>query len=228
MSSRDHTPPTTGGRRLLRWISRTAVGFVALFLVANAVIVLGWAVARLTRHHLPIAAIAGITHLRVVDDRVLRGDAPSPESYQALAEAGVTTVVDLRAERGIVVPEVMLVAAGITRHRLPIRDGQTPTAEQVEAFMEIVREAEGLVYVHCGAGVGRTGSMAAAYVIRSGQASPLAALHANLSVGPPSLEQLAFVMGLARNRAVEQPAVAVSTISRLLDAPRRIWTVLSG
>jgi protein tyrosine phosphatase (PTP) superfamily phosphohydrolase (DUF442 family) len=175
-----------------------------------------------------MATIAGITHLRVVDDRVLRGDAPSPESYRALADAGVTTVVDLRAERDIVVPEPELAAAGIERRHLPIRDGQTPTAEQVDRFLAIVAEADGKVYVHCGAGVGRTGSIAAAYLVRSGQASPLAALYANLSVGPPSLEQIAFVMALDRDGATEQPPVPLAVVSRLLDAPRRIWTVLRG
>src|SRR5690606_9583184 len=99
------------------------------------------------------------------DARVWRGRAPDAPAYAALAEAGVTDVVDLRAERDLDVPEALLDELGVARHHLPIRDGQTPDHADVQAFLAIVEQADGLVYVHCGAGVGRTGSMAAAYLL---------------------------------------------------------------
>ena len=53
--------------------------------------------------------------------------------------------------------------------------------------------ADGTVFVHCGAGVGRTGAMVGAYLVDQGELSGSAALRRNLAVGPPSLEQIAFV-----------------------------------
>ena len=80
------------------------------------------------------------------------------------------------------------------------------------------------MFLHCGAGVGRTGSMAAAYLVATGQASGIEATMRNLSVGPPSLEQIAFSVRLAGDRAEHANVVLVS-VSRLLDAPRRLWSV---
>ncbi len=57
---------------------------------------------------------------------------------------------------------------------------------QANQFIEAVQSFEGVVLVHCGAGVGRTGTMAAAYLVRSGEATPNEALWRNLAVGPPS------------------------------------------
>ena len=55
--------------------------------------------ARLSPPETPSVAIPGVGHLAVVDAKVWRGAAPSSiEAYQALAAAGVTTIVDLRAE----------------------------------------------------------------------------------------------------------------------------------
>ncbi|WP_406215152.1 hypothetical protein [Streptomyces canus] len=44
------------------------------------------------------------------------------------------------------------------------------------------------MFVHCGAGVGRTGTMAAAYLVKTGEQS--SAVRRNLAVGPPSIEQI--------------------------------------
>ena len=108
---------------------------------------------------------------------------------------------------------------------LPIRDGQTPTRAQIDEFLRVVAGSRGTVFLHCGAGVGRTGSVAASYLVATGQASGVRATLRNLSVGPPSLEQIAFTMRLHGDRA-EHANVLVVAASRMLDAPRRIWTVL--
>jgi protein tyrosine phosphatase (PTP) superfamily phosphohydrolase (DUF442 family) len=169
-----------------------------------------------------------IKNFAQVDDRVWRGAVPTAAGYEALAANGVTTVVDLRAEEGIRVDEAQLGRLGITRLHVPLRDGQSPTESQVERFLAAVEGSEGRTFVHCGAGVGRTGTMAAAYLVKTGQATPREALLRNLTVGPPSLEQLAFASGLDTIAGVDRPAPLMVAISRTLDAPRRIWVNLRG
>ena len=149
---------------------------------------------------------------------------PSRDAYFELAKRGVRTVVDLRAEDDVRDDEVFLTGLGVRLIRTPIRDGQTPTTAQVDQFLEAIRSSEGTVLVHCGAGVGRTGTMAAAYLVRSGAATPRDALWRNLAVGPPSLEQISYVAGLANGFAA--PSLVVRALSRTLDAPRRLWSRL--
>jgi protein-tyrosine phosphatase len=100
-----------------------------------------------------------------------------------------------------------------------MRDGQVPTDAQVDRFLRAVDGSEGIVYVHCMAGVGRTGTMVAAYLMEMKDEPALDALRRNLSVGPPSLEQIAFVAG-----DLDEPNPVVTGVSRVLDGPRRIWS----
>ncbi|GAA2060769.1 hypothetical protein GCM10009801_02580 [Streptomyces albiaxialis] len=165
--------------------------------------------------------VAGIRHFQRVDDGLWRGSAPGPSGYRELAARGVVTVVDLRAEdltpRQLAGPE----EAGLRTVRIPVRDGQTPTADQSNAFLRVVLESDGPVFVHCGAGVGRTGSMAAAYLVRTGQTDGRQAALRMLAVGPPSVEQVYYALRLTPHDAGQPPAL-VEWTSRALDAPRRI------
>ncbi|HET9442383.1 MAG TPA: dual specificity protein phosphatase family protein [Acidimicrobiales bacterium] len=204
-------------RRILIW---AVLGTVAFFLVPNLVMV---GVSALARRGAPAAPdVVGVKNFAEVDDRLWRGAAPGRVGYRSLADHGVTTVIDLRAEDYIRVDEAELADLGITRIHLPLRDGQSPGPELVERFLAIVRDAPGRVFLHCGAGVGRTGTLAAAYLVSTGQASGSEAVRRNLQVGPPSLEQVAFSAQLD-GRRVHRPATAVVAMSRVLDAPRRIW-----
>jgi hypothetical protein len=56
-------------------------------------------------------------------------------------------------------------------------------------------------------------------------ASPVDALRDNLQVGPPSLEQIAFVARLTEGP--RRPPGVVVAVSRVLDAPRRLWTYVN-
>ncbi|WP_051371630.1 fused DSP-PTPase phosphatase/NAD kinase-like protein [Streptomyces sp. 142MFCol3.1] len=80
--------------------------------------------------------------------------------------------------------------AGLDVVRLPSRGGQTPTPRQAERFLRVAGGAPGPVFVHCGAGVGRTGAMTAAYLVRTGQGPAPAAGRRNLAVGAPPVEQI--------------------------------------
>ena len=195
------------------------LGLIA-FLVAGNLAIVG--ATQVMRRIAPatVEAPQGIHNFRVVDDAELwRGGAPSRTGYRSLAAAGVTTIVDLRAE-ATRVDRSYLASLGLDLVPIPMRDGQAPTPAQVQLFLDTVAEKPGLVYVHCAAGVGRTGTMVASYLVKALGQTPFDALRHNLSVGPPSLEQLSFAAELRGE--VERPNPLVTVASRILDGPRRI------
>lgn len=214
----------TRGLSHMRAITITAfVGLVAFLALGNLAIFSAMVWAKTTAPAQNVPAPEGVINFQVVDDKVFRGSHPRDATFRELAKLGVTTIVDLRAEEGIDVDRNELRRLGITRFNIALRDGQVPTEAQVHQFLEIIEHAPGKVYVHCMAGVGRTGAMVAAYLVASGQEDPAGALRRNLSVGPPSLEQLAFVAELTPTDA-DRPNAVVTGLSRVLDAPRRIWS----
>jgi protein-tyrosine phosphatase len=196
------------------------VAFVVFLLLGNAAILAIhlWA-DRTAEASATMRGPKGMINLQVVDDKLWRGSHPTLNGYKALASRGVRTIVDLRAESGLDVPTGLLERRGIDLVRIPIRDGQAPTDAQVDRFLRVVERSEGTVYVHCMAGVGRTGTMVAAYLMEVKDEPAMDALRQNLSVGPPSLEQIAFVAG-----DLDDPNPIVTGVSRVLDGPRRIWS----
>jgi protein tyrosine phosphatase (PTP) superfamily phosphohydrolase (DUF442 family) len=222
--------PPLSARRRWRGLSRVLLGLVA-FLVVGNVAILGasvWARHSSGASGVTVPAeVAAIHNFEAVDQHLWRGGAPDQDAYEALAAAGVTTIIDLRAEHDIHVPHDLLDELGLTLVAIPMRDGQAPSPAQVARFMDAVAAADGPVYVHCGAGVGRTGTMVAAYRVARGQ-SPSTAVRANLAVGPPSLEQIAFAASLVPGAPAERPNAVVVALSRTLDAPRRGWKALEG
>jgi protein-tyrosine phosphatase len=108
-------------------------------------------------HHMP--------YTYKVDDKLIRGARPTAEKLRALHDAGCTTTVNL-CEEMLEGDDEVLKAAGLSpdecKH-IGITDNTPPGPEKVQEFIETVRNAPGRVYVHCEAGVGRTGVMVACY-----------------------------------------------------------------
>ena len=196
---------------------------IAFLLIGNLAILAASVWARETTATAAPAPIAGIDNLVAVDRRMWRGSAPTSDGYAALAKAGITTVIDLRAEDGIEGDLDVVRNLGMNVVHIPVRDGQAPSAAEVDAFLEATRQSEGPIFVHCGAGVGRTGAMVGAYQVALGELSGSRALRENLAVGPPSLEQILFVGRMDDDR-LEKPGPLLTAVSRVLDAPRRFWS----
>lgn len=84
-----------------------------------------------------------------------------------LEKQGIHAVVNLRIEKD----DARLGLAPQDYCYLPTIDDQAPSMEQLLIgvdFIQKVIEGGGKVYIHCGAGVGRAPTMAAAYLISTG------------------------------------------------------------
>ncbi len=214
-------------RMLGRMLKTLLIGLVVFIAAGNLSILGANLLARAAVDSPPVPQLKGVGNLAAVDQQLWRGGAPSERGYRELADHGVRTIVDLRAEEDIEIDHRLLDRLGIDLVRIPLRDGQAPRAEQVNRFLRVVETSEKRVYVHCGAGVGRTGTMAAAYLVKTGKADAVDALARNLSVGPPSLEQISFVAELG-GRGVDTPPAAITLMSRVIDGPRRMWVNLTN
>ncbi|KMS69779.1 hypothetical protein ACM01_33505 [Streptomyces viridochromogenes] len=215
-------------QRALRILAGVVIGYIVLWAAgAGGILGLSYLARQETAVPVGTRTIQGVNHFQPVDGdgRLWRGSAPSAAGYRALANMGITTVVDLRAENLSATKLAEPAEAGLKAVRMPIRDGQTPSPQQVQKFLTTVSSASGPVFVHCGAGVGRTGAMVAAYLVKTGEESPSQAVRRNLAVGPPSIEQIYYGLNLSPAKA-EQPPLSVVFVSRLVDAPRRMMSYL--
>lgn len=123
----------------------------------------------------------------VVDD--VLAAMPHPRDLDAVSAQGVGTLVSLTVEP--LDPEA-LASAGLASVHLPVEDFTAPTLEQMYTFVQTVEQGQvdGVpVGVHCTAGLGRSGTMAAAWFIYQGE-SVEAALYHIRQVRPGSVETL--------------------------------------
>jgi len=143
-----------------------------------------------TIHH-PVYPITPYT--AVVDSgHLMRGSWPTAAELSVLRGMGCSTVVNLCEERS---QDADVKSAGMAPVNIPIVDNTIPTTDQVSQFLATVAN-DGLTYVHCEAGKGRTGCMVAAYRVLVQKWAPKDALAEAESYGQGIPRQEDFILGL--------------------------------
>lgn len=107
------------------------------------------------------AGIVGIDNGYRVTDRLYRCAQPDAAGFAALEKAGVTTVINLRANHD---DADAAKGTALKLIRVPV-DTWSLDDRQVVAVMRAVRDAKGPVTIHCQHGADRTGTMIAMYRI---------------------------------------------------------------
>lgn len=98
-----------------------------------------------------------------MDERFYRGAQPKERDYQALADLGIKTIIDLRDDP-VSYEKHDAEAAGMKYINIAMSDSRYPQDEQIAEFLKIVNDpATGKFYVHCAGGRHRTGVMGAVY-----------------------------------------------------------------
>jgi predicted protein tyrosine phosphatase len=117
---------------------------------------------------------------------------------------GITAVVNMRVEfddreAGIAPPRYL---------HLRVVDDQAPTSEQLQTGTAFIAEElarKGAVYIHCGSGIGRAATMAAAYLISTGRTEQdawtlIRATRPFIRPTPTQLEQIERFAAQAKGR----------------------------
>ncbi|MGH9209119.1 MAG: fused DSP-PTPase phosphatase/NAD kinase-like protein [Acidimicrobiales bacterium] len=212
-------------RRPLQILGLVTGAWLGVFVTVNATITLAGFGARWAGKdpRLHDESWPSIRHLRLVDDGLLVGGQTTTEEYRGLVEHGVTLVIDVRTGSPADATEDdrdALADLGLDYVALPIPDGRAPTPEQIRRFLDLVEGAEGRVFAHCGGGVGRSTSLAAAYEAAHGQDPSVLA---QIATGPPTIEQIWFAATLRPNDPEHGISPAVAVASRVVDMPRTLY-----
>lgn len=98
-----------------------------------------------------------------MDQGFYRGGQPAPDDYQSLKDLGVKTVVDL--QDGSRDDEKRTVEAlGMKYVNIPMSGMGTPKMSDINTFLKLLNDpGTGAIYLHCKAGIHRTGVFGAAY-----------------------------------------------------------------
>ena len=153
--------------------------------------VTGWWAAD---HAVRIITGAPLRRVSQITPRLHVGGQYRRRGWSRMKARGITAVVNMRVEfddqeAGIAPPRYL---------HLRVVDDQAPTLKQLRTGCGFIAEEvarEGTVYVHCGSGIGRAATMAAAYLISTGRTEEdawavIRAARPFIRPTPPQLEQI--------------------------------------
>lgn len=177
--------PPTPLERLREWLTKRSLAVVWLRFISQIM-------RRITGAPMP-------RYSEITPELVVCGQ-HWPQGLPAMQARGISAVVNMRREFDDVAAGV-----GFDNHlHLPTEDNTAPSQEHLQQGVEFIRDhvAEGgRVYIHCGVGVGRAPTMAAAYLVSTGM-SPDEAWETIRKVRPfiwPNKRQLASLRKFAEN-----------------------------
>lgn len=167
----------------------------------------------------PIAqkiAVRGVANFGEVTPQLYRGAQPSKQGFENLAKMGIGIVVDLRDGGQSKWEEEEVTAAGMKFVSIPWECSH-PKDDYFVKFLAILRDnPDKKVFVHCHAGVDRTGMMIASYRMAKQGWTSDEALHEMETFGFSPFHQL-ICHGL---ESYEQRFPTVASSSQAFASPR--------
>jgi protein tyrosine/serine phosphatase len=98
-----------------------------------------------------------------MDENYFRGAQPLPDDYAALAQLGIKTIIDLRNDPTDY-EKASAEAVGMKYINIPMSGWKKPKDADLAKFLEITNDPDtGKFFVHCKAGIHRTGVAGAVY-----------------------------------------------------------------
>ncbi|HEV7674399.1 MAG TPA: dual specificity protein phosphatase family protein [Candidatus Angelobacter sp.] len=125
--------------------------------------------------------------------KLYRGSWPDAKHLSGLRAMGITTAVNLCAERS---QDAVVRAVGSVAFNIPIIDNTAPSNKDVMELQSIMQAAREPVFIHCEQGQGRTGCMVAAYRVLVNGWTPENALMEAEHFGLALQSQKDFILGL--------------------------------
>ena len=115
------------------------------------------------------AGLADVPGIRVAKPGLYSAAQPRPEHWRDVAAAGVTTVINLRPDAELQGRDerAEVAQAGMRYVQIPVAGGQGISAQNADALVQALQQADGPVLVHCASG-NRVGALLALGAVRSG------------------------------------------------------------